>query len=74
MINLLAFGDSQFEIDAAAILGSKFPKSSIKTVKFKQSPTPQDMIKQVKLVLKNFESICNSGKHMTVKLQKETTP
>ena len=72
--NLLAFGDNNFEIEAAIILGSKLPNSLIKTVKFKGCPTPEEMIKQIRLVLDNFNSICYSAKHLTVKLQKQADP
>jgi hypothetical protein len=38
--NLIALGDNMFEIEAAHILGSKFSNAFIKTVKFRQSPSP----------------------------------
>lgn len=38
--NLIALGDNMFEIEAAHILGSKFSSAYIKTVKFRQSPSP----------------------------------
>jgi len=38
--NLIALGDNMFEIEAAHILGSKFTSAFIKTVKFRQSPSP----------------------------------
>lgn len=49
--NLIALGDNMFEIEAAHILGSKFSNAFIKTVKFRQSPSPQELIKQIKLVI-----------------------
>jgi hypothetical protein len=51
MTNVIALGDNNFEIEAAHILGSKFTQSFIKTVKFRTGPSPQELIKQLKLVL-----------------------
>lgn len=48
--NLIALGDNQFEIEAAYILGASFTNAFIKTVKFRQSPSPSELIKQIKLV------------------------
>ena len=52
LTNIVAFGDNQFEIEAAHVLGSKFTTSLIKTVKFRQGPSPNELIKQLKLVNK----------------------
>lgn len=48
--NLVALGDNVFEIEAAYILGSQFKSAFIKTVKFRQSPSTSELIKQIKLV------------------------
>ena len=48
--NLVALGDNVFEIEAAYILGSKYESAFIKTVKFRQSPSTNELIKQLKLV------------------------
>lgn len=49
--NLVAMGDNMFEIEAAHILGSKFTNSFIKTIKFRTSPSPNELIKQLNLVI-----------------------
>ena len=51
MTNVIALGDNMFEIEAAHVLGSKFTSSFIKTVKFRTGPSPNELIKQLKLVL-----------------------
>ena len=48
--NLIALGDNVFEIEAAYILGAQFKNAFIKTVKFRQSPSTNELIKQIKLV------------------------
>ena len=69
--NLIAFGDNMFEIEAAKILGRQFTKSLIKTVKFKTSPTPKELIKQINVVNDSFQTICNAGQSLTVRLEKK---
>lgn len=49
--NLIALGDNIFEIEAAYILGNQYKQAYIKTVKFRQTPTTSELIKQIKLVL-----------------------
>ena len=41
--NIICIGDSQAEIDAGHFLYKQFPLATIKTVKFKQEPTPEDL-------------------------------
>jgi hypothetical protein len=48
--NLIALGDNVFEIEAAYILGAQYKNAFIKTVKFRQSPSTNELIKQIKLV------------------------
>jgi hypothetical protein len=72
MTNLIALGDNIFEIEAAYILGAQYKNAFIKTVKFRQSPSTSELIKQVKLVLTQFELICNSPKNLTVRLLKQS--
>jgi hypothetical protein len=43
--NLIAMGDSMMEIDAAHHLSQKFSKSLIKTVKFREYPKPNELVK-----------------------------
>ena len=49
--NLIAMGDNMFEIEAAYQLGSKYESAFIKTIKFRVSPSTQELIKQIRLVL-----------------------
>ena len=70
--NLVALGDNIFEIEAAYILGSQFKSSFIKTVKFRQSPSTTELIKQLKLVKEQYEYICTSAKNLTVRLLRQS--
>jgi hypothetical protein len=48
--NLVAIGDNNIEIEAAYHLASQFSNAFIKTIKFRESPTIQELTKQLKLV------------------------
>ena len=68
--NLIAMGDNMFEIEAAYHLGSKYENAFIKTVKFRVSPSTTELIKQIRLVLGQFDVICFTPKNLTVRLLK----
>jgi hypothetical protein len=48
--NVVALGDNIFEIEAAYYLGAQFKHAFIKTIKFRQNPSPNELTKQLKLV------------------------
>lgn len=43
--NIIALGDSMMEMDAAHNLALKFQKALIKTVKFREFPKPNELVK-----------------------------
>lgn len=49
--NIVALGDSMMEIDAAHHLAQKFTTAFIKTVKFREFPKPNELVKQLNLVI-----------------------
>ena len=70
--NLIAIGDSMFELDAAHNLASCFQKALIKTIKFKECPKPNDLVRQLNLVISKFDEIVNGSRNVTIKLEKKT--
>ena len=68
--NVIALGDSDFEIEAANILGKQFKKAFIKTVKFRQMPNLVELNNQLKLVNKQFDHIYNQAKSIAISLLK----
>jgi len=72
--NLICLGDSHIEIDAAHVLAKKFDQSFIKTIKFRESPSPAELLKQHKLVLRKMKMIYVSMKNLTIRLQKKRKP
>jgi len=70
--NIIALGDNQLEIDAAHHLAQKFQSALIKTVKFREFPRPNELVKQLNLVISKFSDICSGVKNLTIRLEKKT--
>ena len=69
--NLICIGDSFFEIEAGRILASKFKEAFIKTIKFKESPKLNDLLKELSVVNKQFITIYNTIRNMKIKIEKK---
>lgn len=69
--NIICLGDSVFEMEAGKNLAANFIHAVIKTIKFKESPKPDELIKQLNLVLNQFNSIFISSKNLTVRVEKK---
>lgn len=69
--NLIAIGDSMFELDAAHMLAMEFDKALIKTIKFKEFPKPNELVRQLSLVISKFDEIVNGSRNVTIKLEKK---
>ena len=63
-------GDNNIEIEAAYHLASQFKSAFIKTIKLRESPSTQELTKQIRLVTNQFEQIVIAPKNLTVRLQK----
>lgn len=68
--NIVAIGDSNIEMNASKHLSRKFPTALLKTVKFREAPSPDELIKQIILVTERMESICLSVKNLTIRLER----
>jgi hypothetical protein len=69
--NLICLGDSIIEMEAAHILASKFTHAYIKTIKFRESPKPEELFKQLGLVVDQFDKIFSAVKNLTIKVDKK---
>jgi hypothetical protein len=72
--NLVSLGDSEYEMDATQAMGREFQHATIKLVKFAQCPSPEELLRQLELVLEEFENIVSSGKSLQVKLRRPPMP
>mmetsp|Transcript_13578 Transcript_13578/g.42913 ORF Transcript_13578/g.42913 Transcript_13578/m.42913 type:complete len:290 (+) Transcript_13578:68-937(+) len=77
--NVISLGDSEMEMDAAHVLGgalgsaagSGTPSVHVKTVKFRERPTPEELHKQLELVLQKFEKIVDAPKGLKICLERK---
>ena len=62
--NIICVGDSIFELEAGKKLASKINNSFIKTIKLKQNPCPEDLVRQLDLIVNKFNyAVCCSVIH-----------
>ncbi|CAD8159351.1 unnamed protein product [Paramecium pentaurelia] len=71
--NLICLGDSNIEIDAAHVLAKEFTVALIKTIKFRECPKPEELVRQLDLVSDKFEQIYTTFKSLTIRLEKKTS-
>lgn len=69
--NIIACGDSKIEMEAARHIAKLFENSFIKTVKFKETPTPEELIKQLNLVIQKLDHICSAPRNLTIRLERK---
>ena len=69
--NIVCIGDSLFEIEAGRVLASNFNEAFIKTIKFKEAPKLDELIKQLNLVNLQFGVIYSGVKNMTIRVEKK---
>jgi hypothetical protein len=68
--NIIALGDSMMELEAAHQLALRFQKALIKTVKFRELPKPNELVKQLNLVITKFQDIVNNSRNLTIRLER----
>jgi len=66
-------GDSHIEIDACHVLAKEFNQAIIKTIKFREGPKPEELLKQQELVNEKFEQIYMSVRNLTIRLEKKNS-
>ena len=64
--NIICFGDSTAELEAGKKLASKINNSFIKTIKFKEKPETEDIIRQLNLISNKFDYIYSSVKNLSL--------
>lgn len=63
--NILCFGDSIIELEASHKLKEIFADAYIKTIKFKESPQPVELIKELKIILSQFDVILSNTRNLS---------
>ena len=69
--NLICLDDSDLEIEAGNKLSAMFVETFLKTVKFREEPKPEHIIKQLGLFSKQFEEIHSSARNISIKVEKK---
>ncbi|CAE8583387.1 unnamed protein product [Polarella glacialis] len=69
--NLLSLGDSNFEMDAVHVMGKEFSQALIKTIKFRENPSPEELLKQLELVTQKFEKIVENARNLKIGLERK---
>lgn len=69
--NLISLGDSNFEMDAVHIMGKEFNQALIKTIKFRENPSPEELLKQLELVAQKFERIVENARNLKIGLERK---
>ena len=67
--NIICFGDSLNELEAGKLFASQLSDSFIKTVKFKEKPEVEDLIKQLNLIVDKFDFIYSKAKNLSIKVE-----
>lgn len=69
--NLLSLGDSNFEMDAVHVMGKEFAQALVKTIKFRENPSPEELLKQLELVTQKFERIVENARNLKIGLERK---
>ena len=69
--NIICLGDSVIELEAGKLLGSKFDESFIKTIKFKENPEIEDLIKQLNLINNKINYIYSKAKNLSITIEQK---
>ena len=69
--NIMCIGDSFLDINAGKNLSNQFKNAFIKTIKFKEAPTIDELIMEIKLVNEKFIYIYSAVKNWTINIKKK---
>mmetsp|Transcript_85183 Transcript_85183/g.237797 ORF Transcript_85183/g.237797 Transcript_85183/m.237797 type:complete len:340 (+) Transcript_85183:173-1192(+) len=69
--NLISLGDSNFEMDAVHVMGKEFAQALVKTIKFRETPSPEELLKQLELVAQKFERIVENARNLKIGLERK---
>jgi len=69
--NIVSIGDSMFELEAAQALGTSFARKFVKTVKLQESPSPEELSKELALLTPKFRTLVQKASNIRVHLTKK---
>jgi hypothetical protein len=68
--NLISIGDSNFEMEAVRVMSREYSQAVVKTIKFRENPSPVELLKQLELVTQKFEKIAENARNLTIGLER----
>ena len=71
--NMISFGDSTFEMEAASAFAEKSPNPAncyLKLIKLKENPTFDELKSELDVVGSQFDKIFSAVKNLTIKLER----
>jgi len=71
LTNLICIGDSQLDLEAAQHICSVLGQAILKTIKFKEGPQIEELLKQQEVVLEKFDQIYMTLKNLTIKVERK---
>jgi hypothetical protein len=71
--NLVSVGDSNFEMDAVHVMGREFEEAFVKTIKFREHPSPEELYKQLELITQKFERIVEGARNFKIGLERKVS-
>jgi len=71
LTNIICLGDSDFEMQAANRLSRKFNQSLVKTLKLKECPNIEELIKQMDAIYEKFDQVYTTLKTLTITLSRK---
>ena len=76
VLNMMVIGDSDFELDAAKSFKKAAPsftdkRLALKLVKFKEDPTPEQLIRQLQVLNTRFNYIAAHQKSLSIELEEK---
>merc|ERR1712039_782534 len=69
--NLISLGDSNFEMEAVQVVGKEFAEALVKTIKFRENPSPEELLKQLELVSQKLERIVENARNLKIGLERK---
>lgn len=71
LTNIISVGDSNIELEAAQKMRAVLERALLKTLKFKELPSMEELIKQQEAVIDKFDQIHITLKNLTIKLERK---
>lgn len=69
--NLINMGDSLYDLEAGSFLAKQFKECYLKSVKFRECPTILEMIKQLNLIISQFNLVFKTVKNLSIRVEKK---